>query len=148
MGTDDLGLAIAEALQATRCTVFPGAGRRWRTPNSKVMSVPSLPMAAFACVCDVRNATTSIVRVSGTTPESLHYHTSHVIGLAVGGVGLLRTVSAAGSEESRPIESGDIVVIPKGALHVFESPESGSMEYIAFEFSDGALDYQAHWLGS
>lgn len=43
-----------------------------------------------------------------------------------------------------PVSVGDLVVIPRGAPHVFSTELGGLMEYIALEFSDAEIDYQAH----
>src|ERR1017187_6196909 len=42
------------------------------------------------------------------------------------------------------VNEGDIVVLPRGAYHVFRCAPGRKMEYIAFEFSDQQTDYQAH----
>ena len=42
------------------------------------------------------------------------------------------------------LTAGDVVVLPRGAFHVFRCFTNGRMEYIALEFSDYQTDYQAH----
>ena len=142
---DHLSTELVSALRGTKCSIFPGRGREWRTPNSTVASIPALALADLASVCDVLNLTMSIVRVNGMTHEGLHYHSSNIIGLIVSGGGDLRYELAEGSDTKRGVVEGDLVVIPRGAYHVFETQAGSAMDYIAFEFSDAELDYQAHW---
>lgn len=144
-GPDQISLKLALALRRPTCSVFRAAGQKWETPNSSVASVPGLGFPALKAACDPRNFTVSIVRVSGPTPEPLHYHISHIVGLVVSGRGELRYESEDGSESTFEANEGDLVVIPKGAYHVFETKCGSPMEYIAFEFSEAELDYQAHW---
>ena len=55
-----------------------------------------------------------------------------------------RTKSVAYEDMSLPVRNGDVVVLPRGARHVFRCAKGQRMEYIALEFSDDKTDYQAH----
>ena len=98
----------------------------------------------MSSVCPPDNLTASVVRVSGPTGEPLHYHTSFVVGVVVHGRGVLHHRTSGGAQVDDIASEGDIVVIPRGAAHVFSTENGGSMDYIALEFSDQKIDYQAH----
>lgn len=130
---------IADLLRRASCAVIPEAGRVVIMSNSEVRSAP--PVRVSAVFPDVAsNVTASLVLVSGRTDEAPHYHTSHLIGAIVNGRGQLRT-----PEGCHSVSPGDIVVIPRGALHVFEAETEQPMSYIAYEVSDAEIDYQKHF---
>lgn len=135
---------IIESLGNPQATVFIGAAMQWDTPNSLVLSVPALATAELQSICDPNNLSTSLVRVSGPTTEPLHFHTSNIVGVAVRGEGTFYCATVDGEECTQRVTAGDIVVIPRGALHVFTTESGGLLEYVALEFSAGKIDYQAH----
>jgi oxalate decarboxylase/phosphoglucose isomerase-like protein (cupin superfamily) len=132
-------------LQSPICQVCPGAAHSWETDNSIVMSIAELTTKALAVACIPEWMTASIVRVSGPTVHPLHFHTSYVIGVVVHGLGTLHMRNEAGDDVEKEVRNGDIVYIPRGAFHVFSTEPGGSMDYVAFEFSDRPIDYQAHY---
>jgi quercetin dioxygenase-like cupin family protein len=145
---EERGVTIADYLSLRHCTVLKGRGQAWTTPNSLVASVPALSLGALSTACPPSNLTTSIVKVAGPTHEPMHFHTSFIVGLVVTGSGILRFQNAARREAAERVECGDVIIIPRGALHVFITADAETMDYIALEFSDKELDYQAHWTES
>jgi oxalate decarboxylase/phosphoglucose isomerase-like protein (cupin superfamily) len=139
---------VADYLSLCHCTVLRGRGQEWATPNSVVASIPALTLEILSSACLPKNLTASIVKVAGPTHEPMHFHTSYIVGLVVAGSGSLLSQDASGQEARERVISGDVVIIPRGALHVFVTEAEEAMDYIALEFSDGELDYQAHWTDS
>lgn len=120
------------------------AGNRWGTVNSEVLSIPALSLTVLAGACSPENLTCSIVRVAGPSNEPVHYHTSYIVGLVVRGEGILQHRAKGRETVHEKASAGDVVIIPRGAVHVFSTVEGGEMDYIAIEFSDQEIDYQAH----
>jgi quercetin dioxygenase-like cupin family protein len=130
-----------------RCVVFKGAGRAQKTGNSILVSSHVVDILQVLNNASRIEATVSSVAIKGTSNEPLHYHTSHLIGLVVSGQGYL-LISKEDVENDGvdrvPVTVGDVVVIPRGAYHIFECDPNGELDYIALEFSDEAIDYQKH----
>ena len=139
-----LGKEIREALGLRACSILHGRGNDWNTMNSVVFSIPAMTQSDLATICSPKNVTCSLVRVMGPTAEPLHFHTSYIVGLIVSGEGILLNRGIGNFDRSDVVSIGDIVVIPRGAPHVFTTRPEGRMEYIALEFSDREIDYQAH----
>lgn len=145
---EDQATAIATYLPLDHCTILRARGQEWSTPNSLVASIPALTLGELATACRPANLTASIVKVAGPTPEPMHFHTSCIVGLVVRGSGTLLYRDGSGQDGREQVACGDVVIIPRGALHVFVTGASEAMDYIALEFSDRELDYQAHWTNS
>ena len=157
---ENLLRAIAELLRAAndsapgapKCRVFSGAAQEWKTPSSDVLSSPVLSVSeVFASAARVAVSLVSVRHAAGVGTEPLHYHSSHVIGVGVRGMGWLRVVKNDFQQhhstfERLSVEAGDVVLIPRGALHLFECEPAGEFAYIALEISDQPIDYQQHRL--
>jgi mannose-6-phosphate isomerase-like protein (cupin superfamily) len=98
------------------------------------------------------------VEIVGNLPsgEKPHYHNSHVVAMVVDGSGILlyaRTGvdqktgkrTALENVHTIPAHAGDIIVIPRNALHVFDAPRS-SLKYVALEIGETPehVDHQMH----
>jgi quercetin dioxygenase-like cupin family protein len=126
------------------CSVLKGAAREWHSANSRVLSLPALRLADAHV--PLFEAGASIVCISGPSTETLHYHSSHLVGIVTRGAGWLRVPGKdEGSTTRLPISCGDVVVIPKGVLHLFDCDPEAEMDYVALEVSYGPIDYQKHW---
>ena len=140
---------IEGSFRAKRCTVFQSTAIRSTTGNSVLESLPNVMVhALFPETRDVR-ATCSLVRIKGVSGESLHYHSSHLVGLVVRGRGWLLVPGddASGSHRRLAVTKGDVVVVPRRVLHLFECRPREVLEYLALEFSDEDIDYQKHFPG-
>ena len=139
--------SLGELFRHKRCVVFKEAGRAQKTGNSVLVSSPVVDILQVLNNASWIEATVSSVAIKGTSNEPLHYHTSHLIGLVVSGEGYL-LISKENVENDGidrvPVTVGDVIVIPRGAYHIFECDPTGELDYIALEFSDEAIDYQKH----
>ena len=138
---------LREILETGTCAVYKNAANTWKTANSTVTSSPIVDVWHIFEGTRAANVAVNIVSIRGTSGEPLHYHTSHLIGVVVKGDGMLR--SATDKRESNlkdwQVAAGDVILIPRGAYHMFECEPSGNLDYIALEFSDHEIDYQKHW---
>jgi mannose-6-phosphate isomerase-like protein (cupin superfamily) len=139
-------LIDAKALTSRECSIIKGGSAVWGTPSSSVESIPAIDISLLGLDVTRCQVATSVVTVRGRLNEELHYHRSHVIGLGVKGSGILRTASPDRLSDERrlSIVPGDIVLIPRGALHLFETEENSEFVYVGLEFSDEPIDYQSH----
>ena len=71
--------------------------------------------------------------------EGLHVHLSHIIAVVFDGEGTLYYENEKGERVEAVAKKGDIVIVPRGAMHYF----TGKISFSAFEFSD-VIDYQKH----
>lgn len=131
-------------LSLSHCTVLPHLAFAWGTGNSVVVSVPTLSVVPLFPMAPELNVTASLVSIQGDSPEPLHFHTSHLMGLVVRGSGDFRW-EVEGEERTAEVCTGDVVIIPRGALHFFNCLPGGSLDYVALEVSDGPIDYQKHF---
>lgn len=144
MRNDD---AIVAAVMRNQCTLFLGRMNKWNSANSSVTSCPCLsPQLLFPGARDIEVGA-SLVAISGPSGESLHFHSSHLIGVVVKGSGVLLSMSPNGDQRADRVSVGDCVVIPRGVLHLFECTGGESMDYVALEVSDSPIDYQKHFVG-
>ena len=143
--SENITTRILEAIRTGECALFKKATLEQDTHSSKVYSLPSLPvLQLFNCDRPI-NTSTNFMVISGGLDEALHYHTSHVFGFVVRGEGVFCLRKKGVKRETRlPVSSGDLVVIPRGALHLFEC-EKGQLEVVTLEVSDRDLDYQSHY---
>jgi quercetin dioxygenase-like cupin family protein len=136
--------SYASALGTDHCSLFKGAALQWNSANSKVLSMPALRLSDTQGSLVETGA--SIVCIAGPSNEPLHYHSSHLVGVVTRGSGWLCVPGLDKAVPARlPVSSGDVVVIPKGALHLFDCDPDTEMDYVALEVSDGPIDYQKHW---
>jgi quercetin dioxygenase-like cupin family protein len=87
----------------------------------------------------------SLVKVLRKSAEPLHFHSSHIVGIVTVGTGYLRVPGPDDKEQQFEVRTGDIVVIPRGAPHMFECEGETTLEYVAMELSDQPIDYQKHY---
>ncbi len=135
---------ITAALQANYCTLICEYSQSWNTENSIVTSLPIIDLMQVFNDSLLKLATASVVEINGPLPERepVHYHLSHVIGMVFEGRGKL---IAHLDGEAVSVNPGDLVIIPRGAMHFFETEEGGIMKWIAMELSDRPIDYQKHY---
>jgi len=135
-----------ELLKTPECVVIRRGSASWQTPTSAVESIPAISLSALGLDPKRIEVATSVVTVRGGSDEDLHFHSSHVVGLAIRGSGVLRTASRQSPRDERRLvlEPGDLVLIPRGALHLFETNDSPEFVYVGLEFSDAPIDYQQH----
>lgn len=137
---------IEELFSRKECEVLKSSQHEWNSGNSTVSSTPPVDLAGIFGSSHIEVGA-SVVRIVGESGEPLHFHSSHLVGLVVRGSGwLCRPNEQDGGISRRATARGDVVIIPRGALHLFECDRDGELEYIALEFSDGPIDYQKHWL--
>jgi len=136
----------SELFLLTTCTVLRASSHGWSSANSTVYSTPIIDVMHVFSLGRIEIGA-SIVRIEGECGEPLHFHISHLVGLVVRGCGWLCIPDEA--ETARVarvrVDTGDAVVIPRGALHLFECEPDGFLDYIALEISDRPIDYQKHW---
>lgn len=129
-----------------RCSFASAMTHEWRSANSCVVSLPAFNFERMFGNGSFQNIACSLVSISGPTDETLHFHTSHVVGVITSGAGRLRHKVIGGASELQTIlQTGDVAFIPMGCLHLFDTDEGGHINYIAFEVSETAIDYQKHW---
>jgi quercetin dioxygenase-like cupin family protein len=131
------------------CTLIHGKSRKWESSNSTVFSCPALDLNGVFARESRLEAGASLVSIDGEADEDLHFHTSHLLGTVVRGEGFLCVPTdlanaQAGRISRIPVQPGDVVVIPRGALHIFQCEVGKRLEYIALEVSDSPIDYQKH----
>lgn len=124
-----------------RCVAIKNFATSWSTGNSIVNSAPIVNLAGMFPDLSKVNVTASMVHIEGVNDEDVHYHTSHVVGYVIHGEGQLM-VSRDPSFPVLDIVAGDVVIIPRGAMHYFVS--NTKMDWIALEISDLPIDYQKH----
>lgn len=132
-------MQLTHFLQLPTCTVLPKAATPATMTNSTLLSIPALSLLEVFSGAIQLYGTASWVEIRGESNEPTHYHTSHLVALVVRGGGMLR----AGSVKQQ-IQSGDIVVIPRGVDHFFDPVVEG-LDYVGFEISDSVIDYQKHF---
>ena len=132
---------IKEFLGEMRCTAIKNFATSWSTGNSVVSSAPIVNLTGVFPDLGKTNITASLVHIEGVDDEDVHYHTSHVIGYVVSGEGKFM-VSREKDSPIFGISAGDVVVIPRGAMHYFISETK--MDWIGLEISDLPIDYQKH----
>lgn len=132
---------MKEFLKEMKCTAIKNFATSWSTGNSIVNSSPIVNLAGLFPDLTKVNVTASIVHIEGVDDEDVHYHTSHVIGYVVNGEGQFM-VSRENGSPIFDITAGDVVIIPRGAMHYFVS--NTKMDWIALEISDLPIDYQKH----
>jgi quercetin dioxygenase-like cupin family protein len=137
--------SLRHLLLKKSCSIVECAATSWSSGNSTVCSIPSFAVKEFFQPGLDVNVTASLVRINGGGEEPLHFHTSHLVGLVVRGSGVFRWADERGAEIRSAVTEGDLVVIPRGALHFFEATGVG-LDYIALELSDAVIDYQKHFL--
>ncbi len=136
---DEINMTVF--LKEMKCTILKNFATSWSTGNSVVSSAPVVNLKGIFADLDKANVTASLVHIEGVDDEDVHYHTSHVIGYTVSGEGKFLT----SRESDAPIfnvVAGDVVIIPRGAMHYFVS--DSQMDWIALEISDMPIDYQKH----
>jgi len=137
---------IAGLGAADRCVFLQRAVNTWSSANSRVTSLPAFDLLRAFSRLSHYNVASSLVSIAGPSTEPLHFHTSHVFGVATKGRGVLRHKIIGQPEELRTIvEEGDVALIPSTVLHLFETEDNGIFEYIAVEVSEKPIDYQKHW---
>lgn len=139
---------LSGVLKGTDCAVYKRAALLWRDGNSAVTSSPAVDLLRLFKAAGRVEVAVNFVSIQGACGEPLHYHTAHLIGVVVRGGGYLLTgkgENKQGEVDMTPVAVGDLVVIPRGAYHIFECKPSGGLDYVALEFSDAAIDYQKHW---
>lgn len=144
MTAESISSLICSALRRPNCTIINGAAVSWGTVNSRVFAVPAMAVADIEKISRCRALACNLVKVDGETPEGLHFHTSFLVASITSGPGTLHANTDRGELVSHSVREGDVIVIPRGALHVFSTQSGNPMEYIALEFADGEIDYQAH----
>jgi len=142
---------ISELFLRKDCAVFKSGGHEWWSSNSTVLSTPIVQLFGMFASDNVELGA-SIVRISGESGEPLHFHSSHLVGLVIRGEGWLCLPALTGGAPLSNVnvrrvrvQQGDIAIIPRGALHLFECNSTAEMDYLAVEFSDCPIDYQKHW---
>lgn len=134
-------ITVEKFLEEMKCTAIKSFATSWSTGNSIVNSAPVVNLKGMFPDLAKVNVTASIVHIEGVDDEEVHYHTSHVIGYVVGGEGQFM-VSRDENSPVFDIVAGDVVIIPRGAMHYFVSDTK--MDWIALEISDMEIDYQKH----
>lgn len=132
---------IKEFFKEMKCTIIKNFATSWSTGNSVVNSAPIVNLKGVFPDLDKTNVTASIVHIEGVDDEDVHYHTSHVIGYTFAGEGKFLT-SRAVDAPIFDVKAGDVVIIPRGAMHYFVSDTT--MDWLALEISDMSIDYQKH----
>ena len=110
--------------------------------NSQVYSMPIIRLSDFVDKSSRELAVNNII-VNGRLNEGLHFHKTNIIALVTYGRGRILS-EKEGSVASDDIEIGDLVIIPAGALHAFESNENEIATYAVLEFGE-EVDYQKHY---
>lgn len=139
---------IKDILERTECVVYKGVANIWEAGNSTVTSSPAIDIFNIFSSTERIEVAVNLVSVQDISEEPLHYHSSHLIGVIVRGKGVLLTSKINNRQEAiekTAVSVGDVVVIPRGANHIFQCNYSEELHYIALEFSDKAIDYQKHW---
>jgi oxalate decarboxylase/phosphoglucose isomerase-like protein (cupin superfamily) len=139
---------LSRMLAAGACVVYKNAANTWKTANSTVTSSPIIDvLQIFNGTKAAANVAVNFVSIRGTICEPLHYHTSHLIGVVIHGDGVLKSATDEKESNLRELQvgAGDVILIPRGAYHIFDCEASGGLDYIALEFSDHDIDYQKHW---
>lgn len=106
-----------------------------------MVSAPIVDLLSIFPDSNTANCTSSLVTINGPSDEPPHFHLSHVLGIVVSGTGVVRD----GESRRKKVIDGDLVVIPKGVLHYFETAQGEELKWIALEFNDGEIDYQKHF---
>jgi quercetin dioxygenase-like cupin family protein len=132
---------ITRLLKKATCTLMPADARTTSTGNS-VLTVGYLVNLADGLFPDpsIVKMTASLVEIRGQSEEDMHYHTSHIVGIVVHGSGYLRV-----PEGKLPAKKGDMVIIPRKAMHYFDCDPDGELTYVSLEVSDTEIDYQKHF---
>jgi quercetin dioxygenase-like cupin family protein len=134
------------ALDGVDAHIVPGISKKWSSSNSVVRSLPALRVED-SLGGDLQEVGASLVAISGPSDEPLHYHSSHLIGVVTSGRGWFCVPGEGGvaNPVRQEVVAGDVVVIPRSVLHLFDCDPGGQLDYVSLEFSDKAIDYQKHW---
>lgn len=132
---------IAELLKLKKCTILNNWPRSTEAGNSIVTSAPPLKLDGVFPDMSKIELTTSLVQIKGPSEEPLHFHSSHLVGLIVRGMGYMKT----DEWDSVYIKQGDVIIIPREVNHYFTCDEGKEMDYISYEISDTPIDYQKHF---
>lgn len=148
---------VFNALERKQCIVLPQDASLESPGNSDVYSIPEPISLDFINQCiphfenlygEKRKLQLSdfklglnVVIIDGNEidKEGLHVHLSHIIAVVFDGEGTLYHENEKGEQVETIARKGDIVVVPRGAMHYF----TGKISFSAFEFSD-VIDYQKH----
>lgn len=146
----DVGRKILEALQVPKCEVVGSVqGLTYKTGNSQIICTPQLVVADVLALHDRAKISVNFVFIQGEANEAPHIHHSHVIALVLSGTGELLHLPSGSDSKNKPstvvAEAGDIVVIPKGVLHIFNCNRGQNLLYAALEIADRDIDYQKHY---
>jgi mannose-6-phosphate isomerase-like protein (cupin superfamily) len=134
--------SLSNLLRKTECTVLVGAGYPWASKEARVMSSPIIELFQVFDAASVIESAVSFVSVTRSKHTELHYHDSHSIGMIVGGAGSLIVPDKANTVAGIStvlVKAGDVVTIPRGALHALECEPSGRLDFIALEFRDSSI---------
>ena len=138
---------ISRAIRNPQCTVFKGAVGTYERDNSIVFASQFFPL--FQTYLDTfpeagkdLNVGITYLKIKGSrSGEPLHYHTADIIGLITVGRGVL-LYENNGEQREEAVE-GDMIVIPKGALHCFDCNPGEDLHYAAILLGK-EIDYQRH----
>lgn len=138
---DGLSEHISEAIRREECTVYRNVGLAWSSNNSTVTTCPPLEIQSMVNRPEAIHAAMSFVSVTGRSDEQLHHHSSHLLGIVVGGEGHLLTPRNTGEDMARtPLTSGDLFVVPRGSRHVIECDSDKGLKFISLEISDEEIE--------
>jgi oxalate decarboxylase/phosphoglucose isomerase-like protein (cupin superfamily) len=122
--------------------VLAGAGYTWTSKEASVMSSPIIGLLQLFHDASEIESAVSFVSVTRSNHTELHYHDSHSIGMIVGGAGSLIVPDNANTAEGLSrvvVKAGDVVTIPRGALHALECEPYGKLDFISLEFRDSSI---------
>jgi mannose-6-phosphate isomerase-like protein (cupin superfamily) len=130
---------LNQLLRQTKCAVLKDCSFTWVTSESKVTSSPIIEILDVLDAPANVSVMVSFVSITESNKSELHYHDTHSIGVIVSGSGTL-VVPKQGYTRDRlrrmPLTVGDVVAIPRGALHVLECDPNGRLDFIALDFCD------------
>lgn len=138
---------IVRAIRSPFCTVFKGAVGSYERDNSVVFASQFFPLFrtyfdTFPEMGQDMNVGITYLKISGSrSNEPLHYHTADIVGLITVGSGVL-LYENNGERREEAVE-GDMIVIPKGALHCFDCSPGKDLHYAAILLGK-EIDYQRH----
>ncbi len=138
---------IKKALLSKECSHFRDFIQAWKSENSTVISTPKIVLSSVLGNSSAAETALNIIHITGPTTEDLHYHTSAVVGIILSGRGWFeKGMSKHRSECERVLaKTGDVIVIPKDAYHLFNCDEGDEIVVASVEISDKPLDYQRHF---
>lgn len=131
--------SLSNLLSKTECTVLPGAGYTWTSKGARVMSSPIIELLQLFHHAGEIESAVSFVSVTRSKHTELHYHDSHSIGMIVGGAGSLIVPDKTSGLSRVIVKAGDVVTIPRGALHALECEPYGKLDFISLEFRDSSI---------